>query len=156
MTRIFAYLFVASVAIGCKDMNTAANIKHAERIRALANAWKNAEARRDLDGMMAIYSDDARELLPGMPAIVGRDSIRAFYERLIHELPRFKHEFDPQEFMVAASGDVAVVRGEYRFAADTLRPAEIQTGKFMEVWVNIDQDWRLRINMSSGDSAAYR
>ena len=141
------------IVIGCQDMNTAANRKHADRIRALDNLWKEAAARRDLEGMMAIYADDAQELLPDLPPIVGHDSIRAFYRRLIEELPRFKHDFEPQEITVATSGDLAIVHGTYRFTADTLYPSHVQGGQFVGVWVNRNQDWRLKINISNSDSS---
>jgi ketosteroid isomerase-like protein len=72
---------------------------------------------------------------------------------LIDEFPRFKHEVDSQEIMVATSGDVAIVRGAYRFEADSLKTSEMQRGKFVGVWVNIDQDWRLRINISNNDGS---
>jgi ketosteroid isomerase-like protein len=58
-----------------------------ERILTLDEEWKDAAARRDLDAMMAIYAPDARELLAGMPPVVGREAIRAFYGGLIASMP---------------------------------------------------------------------
>lgn len=103
--------------------------------------------------MMTIYAADAQELLPGMPPIVGRDSIRAFYRNLIEQFPRFAHEFEPQEVVVAESGDLAVVRGTYRFTADTTRSDETQSGKFVGVWRYRGGDWRLQINISNSDGS---
>ena len=132
-------------------MDSTSPEQHATHIRALDEMWKRAAAQRDLDGMMAIYAEDAQELLSGMPPIVGRDSIREFYRGLIDELPRFAHQFEAHEVIVAESGDLAVVRGSYRFTADTLRPAEVQTGKFVGVWRRRDGDWRLQMNISNSD-----
>lgn len=56
--------------------------------RALDEAWAAAAARRDLDGMMAIYAQDAQELLPASPTIVGRDAICQFYAGLLERFPR--------------------------------------------------------------------
>jgi uncharacterized protein (TIGR02246 family) len=107
---------------------------HVARIRALDQQWLEATARRDLDGMMAIYAPDARELLPELPPMIGTAAIRAFYSNLMGQLPRFAHEFDAQEITVGAAGDLAVVQGRYRFTPDTQLPSQVQSGKFVGVW----------------------
>ena len=132
-------------------MNSTIRDQHIEQIRVLNEAWKAAAAQRDLEGMIAIYAPDAQELLPDMMPIVGRDAIREFYRGLIEALPRFAHQFEAHEIIVAESGDLAVVRGSYRFTADTLRPAEVQTGKFVGIWRRRDEDWRLQMNISNSD-----
>ncbi len=123
----------------------------ASRIRALDAAWARAAARRDLDGMMAIYAPDAEELLPGSPPLVGLQAIRRFYGELLERFPRSSHEFEPVTITVALSGDLAVARGWYRFTADTLHPEQSQRGKFVSVWARREGDWRLLINISNGD-----
>jgi uncharacterized protein (TIGR02246 family) len=125
--------------------------RHADRIRELDDAWLDAARRRDLDGMMAIYSPDAQELLPGQPALVGRDAIREFYRGFLEDLPRFSYSFDMHEVTIAESADLAIVRGSYRYMADELKPDEVQIGKFVSVWVFFSGDWRLEINISNVD-----
>jgi uncharacterized protein (TIGR02246 family) len=125
--------------------------QHSARILALDDAWMAAAAQRDLDGMMAIYAADAQELLPDMQPVVGRDAIRAFYRGLIESMPRFANRFEPHEVIVAQSGDLAVVRGSYRFTADTNRPEAVQTGKFLGVWRYREGDWRLQMNISNAN-----
>ena len=127
-----------------------------DRILALDESWKASADRRDLDGMLAIYASDAQELLPGVAPIVGRDAIRDFYRGLIEAFPRFTHRFDAEEVVVAASGDLAVVRGTYRFVPDTRVPDEFQAGKFVGVWRHREGDWRLQVNISNGDPARSR
>lgn len=152
-TVVLPVVAVAVGAAGCRDMTSNSHDRHVDRIRSLDEAWKQAADRRDLDGMMAIYATDARELLPGQPPIVGRDSIRAFYRDLMERFPRFVHEFHPDEFVVAESGDLAVVRGAFRFTADARKPEEVQAGKYVGVWRHRDGDWRLLINISNSDRA---
>ncbi|HEV8508949.1 MAG TPA: SgcJ/EcaC family oxidoreductase [Gemmatimonadales bacterium] len=125
--------------------------RHVDRIRELDDSWLDAARRRDLDGMMAIYTPDAQELLPGQPALVGRDAIREHYRRLLEELPRCSYSFDLQEVTIAESADLAIVRGSYRFMADELKLDEVQIGKFVAVWVFYSGDWRLEINISNSD-----
>ncbi|HUF28671.1 MAG TPA: nuclear transport factor 2 family protein [Gemmatimonadaceae bacterium] len=128
--------------------------RHAERIRALDESWMQAADRRDLDGMMSIYATEAEELLPGLPPIVGRQAIRAFYARIIQQLPRFAHRLEPLDIIVSDSGDLAVVRGRYIFTADTLRPTEVTAGKFVSVWRRTDRDWLLHLDIANADVPA--
>ena len=127
--------------------------RHVERIRALDDSWLEAARRRDLDGMMAIYAPDATELLPGQPALVGRDAIREFYRALLERYPRLEPGFAMDEVTIAESGDLAVVRGTYRFALDAATPDTLDVGKFVAVWVYNSGDWRLMINISNSDGA---
>jgi uncharacterized protein (TIGR02246 family) len=155
LNQPFTYLPLWVTACGSGSrMSVEARIAEddAARIRALDSAWTAAAARRDLDAMMSIYAPDAEELLPGSPAIVGRDAIRQFYEGLIKRFPRFAHQFEPASIVVAASRDLAVVRGSYSFTADTLKPEQVQIGKFIGIWKRPNGDWRLSLNISNSDT----
>lgn len=121
------------------------------RIRDMDETWAAAAARRDLDGMMAIYAPEAQELLPGSPPIVGRDAIRHFYHGLFEQFPRLAHHFHAEAITVAQSRDLAVVRGRYRFTPDTLHPEQAQVGKFVGVWGRQRGEWRLLLNISNSD-----
>lgn len=149
--RTVVTVLTLALLTACGSAGGPGPAEHAERIRALDAAWTEAAARRDLDAMMEIYAPDARELLPGMPAIVGRATIREFYAGLIETFPRFEHHFEADEILVAGSGDLAVVRGTYRFTPDARRPQVTQVGKFVGVWRRRDSAWRLLINVSNGD-----
>lgn len=126
--------------------------RHVERIRALDEAWLDAARRHDLDAMVAIYAPDATELLPGEAALVGRDAIREFYRGLLERYPRLDPTLSMDEVTIAESGDLAVVRGSYRFALDTAKPDAIDAGKFVGVWIFTGGDWRLMINISNSDA----
>lgn len=125
--------------------------RHADRIRALDESWCVAVGARDLDAMMAIYAPEAQELLPGVPAIMGRDAIRAFYGDVLRRFPHLDHRFDLHEITIAESGDLAVVRGSYRFTPERERPERTEVGKFVGVWVYTGGDWRLQLNISNPD-----
>ena len=135
-------------------MDQLAASRHADRIRELDEGWLQAASRRDLDGMMAIYAPEAHELQPGLPPIIGRDAIREFYLGLIERFPRFRHAFTMDEVTIAESGDLAIVRGTYRFLPDESRPDQMDSGKFVSVWVFSSGDWKLQINISNSDRPA--
>ena len=125
--------------------------RHADRIRELNESWLAASRQKDLDGMMAIYAPDAQELPPGQPAVVGRDAIRELYRQLITDFPRFNHMFALDEVTIAESGDLAVVRGSYRFMYDDNKPDQVDVGKLVSVWVYLTGDWRLELIISNSD-----
>jgi uncharacterized protein (TIGR02246 family) len=123
-------------------------------IDAQNDAWREAAHVRDLDAMMRVYAADAREMLPGAPALVGRAAIREFYANLIAEHPRFQHAFAPASVLVSASADLAVARGAYRFTPDADDPETVHVGKYVGVW-RLDPDgWRLLLNISNSDGPA--
>jgi ketosteroid isomerase-like protein len=123
--------------------------RHVDRIHELDDSWKAAAQRRDLDAMMQIYDLGAEELLPGVPPLVGREAIRSFYAELIERFPRFKHDFFADSTIVSASGDLAVVRGRFRFTPDAEAPHVVQVGKYIGVWQRRGGEWRLRYNISN-------
>lgn len=137
---------------GCTAMPETEHQQRLDALQARDRAWKAAAAERDLDGMMAIYAPDAREMLPGMPAVEGREAIRDFYAGLIEQFPRFAHHFEADDIILSDSGDLAVVRGRFRFTADTRKPDEVQAGKFVGVWEYDGERWWLKINISNSDA----
>jgi hypothetical protein len=70
------------------------------------------------------------------------------------QLPRFAHHFEPESINVAESRDLGVVRGRFRFTADTLRPEKVQAGKFVGVWRRRQGEWQLLLNISNSDQSA--
>jgi uncharacterized protein (TIGR02246 family) len=150
--RLLTVLLVALAA--CRAALTVDPTVEANRIRALEDQWRNAAARRDFAGMAAIYAPDAREMLPGMPAIVGRDSIAAFFRALYAQHPRFVHRFVPDTIDVAAAGDLAVARGSYRFTPDSLAPEVYDAGKFVGVWTRERGAWLVALDISNSDRPA--
>lgn len=55
--------------------------------RALAQAGWDEYYAKDLDRLMARYTDDAEVLLPGAPPMQGKDAIRAVWEMYIAAFP---------------------------------------------------------------------
>jgi uncharacterized protein (TIGR02246 family) len=139
---------------GCRAAPTVDRAAEANRIRAVEDQWRDAVARRDFAGLAALYTADAREMLSGMPAIVGRDSIEAFFRTWQVQHPRFAFRFTPDAIDVAVSGDLAVVRGHYRFTPDSLVPHQYDAGKFVGVWKRDGDAWRAAIDIANSDAPA--
>jgi uncharacterized protein (TIGR02246 family) len=125
--------------------------RHLDRIRELQESWLAAARHRDLDGMMIVYAPDAQELMPGQPAVVGRDALRELYRQLIAKFPRFNHALAMDEITIAESGDLAVLRGSYRFTFDEHAPERVDIGKLVSVWVYLAGDWRIQLVIANSD-----
>lgn len=117
------------------------------RIRTLEKEWLAAQARRDLDGMVARYAPDAWEMLPDAVPQVGREAIRAFFASLFEARARWFHEMTIERVDVAASLDLAVARGTFRVTYDSERPDEFDDWKFVSVWRFREGDWRIVTNI---------
>ena len=59
--------------------------------------------------------------------------------------------FALDEVTIAESGDLAVVRGSYRFMYDDNTPEQVDIGKLVSVWVYLTGDWRLELIISNSD-----
>jgi ketosteroid isomerase-like protein len=58
--------------------------------RELIEAYWRAEERRDLDGVLDHYTEDAELVVPEMGRLVGHSEIRKFYEESIERFPELR------------------------------------------------------------------
>lgn len=66
----------------------------AATLRAVAERWLDCFARRDLDGLLALYSDDATHTSPKIPerTLRGKVAMRAWWQASFDKLPSLKYE----------------------------------------------------------------
>lgn len=102
-----------------------------------------ADMAGDLDGVMALYSDDAILLSPGGPDIAGIDAIREHYGKLFAET---ELTIENQIHETIVSGKLAMTRGVNRVTATPKAggPARSGSDKYM---MALEQDaagnWRI-------------
>jgi ketosteroid isomerase-like protein len=116
------------------------------RISAL---WDTAAAAEDLDTIMAMYADDAVEMPPGVPTIVGKPAIRADYEFLF---ANYDLQHVTKVVQLEIQGTLSVERGDYSML---VVPADgsgafVETGKHLIVrrwingsWLNVMETWNV-------------
>lgn len=100
-------------------------------IQALEDAWANALSTRDLDALMAMYTDDAVSMPDNAPTVVGKDAIRKEQEQeFATSPPGMIYAFEVQD--IYANGNTVTETGKstYKDAAGKV----IGTGKYMVVW----------------------
>ena len=72
----------------------------AERNRAIAEGWLDCFARRDLDGLLALYADDAVHTSPKIRVrhpetggvLRGKDRMRVWWQDSFDRLPTMRYE----------------------------------------------------------------
>jgi heme-degrading monooxygenase HmoA/limonene-1,2-epoxide hydrolase len=65
-----------------------------QALRAIAESWLACFARRDLDGLLALYADDATHTSPkiGARQIRGKAAMRAWWQDAFDRLPSLRYE----------------------------------------------------------------
>jgi uncharacterized protein (TIGR02246 family) len=74
--------------------------------------WNKDFASKDVDKLVAHYSDDAVLMSPGAPAASGKDAIRQLLAGMTTD-PALSLTFTPSKLEVAISGDLAWSQGSY-------------------------------------------
>lgn len=116
-------------------------------IRARADAWETAFQAQDLDGLIALYSDDARVMAPNMPIERGHEAIEAVFGGMFDA--GLGGELQSAETM--AVGDLGYHIGTFTLEADG---TVVDRGKFIEVWRKVDGQWKISADMFSSDLPA--
>ncbi len=118
-----------------------ASPEDAARVRSVIEQH-NADAVRwyaagDVDSLVSIFAEDAWQMPPNSPALVGREAIRAYWREAVK---RGKWEFSLQVQKVDVSGPLAVERGRYvvKFTAGQAAPAGTRSfedrGNYVAQW----------------------
>src|SRR5712691_3916322 len=118
---------------------------------ASVSPQSNADAMRwyaagDIDSVAAIFAEDAVQMPPNSPPLVGRAAIRQFWRQAVEW---GKWEFTLQAVDVSVSGPMAVERGKYalKFSAGPAAPPGMNSfvdhGSYLVHWRHEpDGRWR--------------
>jgi uncharacterized protein (TIGR02246 family) len=123
-------------------------MNNATRVREIIEG-RNAEAVRsyadgDADALASLFSEDAWQMPPHLPAVVGRKAIREFWRAA---LQWGDWDFTLSTQTVEVSDPVAVERGKYvlRFEAGVGAPPGMKSfedrGNYLVHWRNEGGDW---------------
>jgi ketosteroid isomerase-like protein len=116
--------------------------------KSVVQSFEQAFNADDLDAVVALFDDDAQILPERAPAITGREGISAFLRDQMTPVVSFNTEAD----MSLIRNDIAIEQGHYR-VRDVRRGSDVEEGKYMHVWRNRGQGWKLYRVMYSTDIA---
>jgi uncharacterized protein (TIGR02246 family) len=116
--------------------------------KSVVQSFEQAFNADDLDATVALFDDDAQILPERGPAVTGRDGIAAFLKDQMTPVVSFNTEAD----MSLVRNDIAIEQGHYR-VRDVRRGSDVEEGKYMHVWRNRGQGWKLYRVMYNTDVA---
>lgn len=104
-------------------------------IQALENAWAAALNARDIDALMAMYTDDAVSMPYGAPTLSGKAAIRQNQERDFATMPAgMAYSFETTDVYGNADKVTEIGASTYKDADGKV----IGTGKYMCIWEKRD------------------
>lgn len=147
-----AMVMAALTMFGCQ----AAPDTHDADVKALQQnevQWNQDFIAKDAARLAAHYADDAVLMVPGMPAILGKEAIQSALQQMTAD-PAFSLRFQANRVEVAKSGDVAFTRGTY-----TLTMTDPQTKQKMDDHGNYvtgyrkqaDNSWKAEADIASSE-----
>jgi uncharacterized protein (TIGR02246 family) len=107
------FLFALLLTQGCQQSGEVTPGSHEGDIKALRDveiAEEQAFISKDPEKWLSFFADDATLLYPNMPAIVGKDNIRA-YAKLSFADPALTVQYQITRVDVAQSGDLGYTQG---------------------------------------------
>lgn len=118
-------------------------------IQAAENAWAEALNTRNLDALMALYTDDAVSMPDNAPALTGKDAIRKAQEQEFANKPEgMTHTFEVLD--VYGSGNTFTETGKstHKDASGNV----VGSGKYMVVWEKQDGKYLCAREIYNGDA----
>jgi uncharacterized protein (TIGR02246 family) len=121
-------------------------------VEAKAAAFATAVNNRQADAIAALYAADATVMPPDMPAVAGRDNIRATFEAMLGQFPEGTSiRFEIQD--VTANGPLAMERGAWIMTGPTADGGSSETrGKYLIAWQKVDGEWMISKDIWNNDA----
>jgi ketosteroid isomerase-like protein len=117
-------------------------------IEAFAGQWETALNTGDVEGIVALYTDDCRIMPPNRPLVTGREAARAEFGSMIDA--GFTGKLHTIEAFSAA--DLGYRVGTYELNAPG--GEVIDRGKYIEVWRNVGGAWKIADDIWNSDMPA--
>jgi uncharacterized protein (TIGR02246 family) len=154
LSRMIVASFAVALAAGCSEAPAPTDTRKLDEaaITAAGNALSQAAEAKDLDKCMSFYVDDPVLIVPGTPAVVGKDAVRQAFQAFLGA-SALKLETSGLMIDVARSGDLAFERGSYsNTITDTKGTTRTETGKMALVWKKqADGAWKIAADTNASD-----
>ncbi len=125
-------------------------------IRDSEAAWVGEYASKDLDKAVSHYADDATLMAPNMPAMKGKEAIRAGLKEMLSD-PNVALNFAPTSVVTSKGGDIAYSEGTYSMTMTnpkTKKP-ETEKGEYVTVYKKqADNTWKAVEDISTPNAPA--
>jgi ketosteroid isomerase-like protein len=127
-----AYVALLLIAVSCRQQEGRSD--NTELLNT-DRAWSQvASAGRDVDSVVAFWSDDARVAMPGAPQLKGKAAVKQMVASSF-ATPGFHITWTPDNAVIAASGDLGYTTGTNEMSIpDSTGKVTRITGRYITVW----------------------
>ena len=124
-------------------------------LRATIKEWAAAAQAKDAAKFVSFYADDAVVMMAGAPDISGMAAIREGIGAMMQD-PHFALSFEPDNVVVARSGDLAYETGPYSMTmTGPGRKPATERGHYVVVWRRqVDGTWKAVVDAPLSDPPA--
>jgi uncharacterized protein (TIGR02246 family) len=125
-------------------------------IRDMETAWVKEFAAKDLDKLVARYTEDGTVLLANAPAMAGTDAIRAGLKQALAD-PKFALDLRTVKVEVSKAGDLAYSQGTYSVMATDPKTKKVvsEKGGYVEVYKKQpDGSWKIAEDINTPEAPA--
>ena len=154
-------LFALLLAAGCQQAREAAPHSHDADIKVLRDveiAEEQAFISKDPEKWLSFFADDAALLYPNMPAIVGKDSIRAYMKLSLAD-PALTIQYQITRVDVAQSGDLGYTQGTLSYTMTDPKTGQPMNDRGKWLTVRKKQDdgsWKIVQDAWNSDLPLYK
>lgn len=143
---------LALFALQCAQQKPDTSAADEAAIRTINPSWFKAFNSRDVNGVVALYADDAVVSPPGVPSARGKAAILELFTKEIEGATAAGISFQSAgKTDAGVSGDLGWEWGTY--AATDNSGATIDKGKYMTVYARRDGKWHIIRDMWNSDAA---
>jgi uncharacterized protein (TIGR02246 family) len=150
------FLFALLLTQGCQQQGREAAHSHEADINVLRDveiAEEQAWISKDIEKALGFYADDAILMFPSMPAIVGKDSIRAYMKSSFADTA-FTVQYQITGVDVAQSDDLGYTQGTLTSATTDPKTGKVVTDRGK--WLTLrkkqgDGSWKIVRDTWSSD-----
>ena len=157
MTRkLITFLSVALVALtmSCNTQSPKSAETHDTDVQAIKDIeaqWNKEYEAKDLDKILAHYTDDAVLMAPGAPPMVGKAAIQTMLKQMVAD-NALSLKFEAARIEVASGGDMAYTQGSYTMTMtdpSTKKPVN-DKGSYVTVYKKqADSSWKVVSDIAS-------
>jgi uncharacterized protein (TIGR02246 family) len=110
MARSILLALTTIVLLAVNTLDAVSAPSAVDEVRAARAAWNDAYNAGDINRLIALYTEDAASMAPGMPATVGRAAIKTDLGMFLAD-NKVRETSQIQDIMI--QGDLAVERANY-------------------------------------------
>ena len=122
------------------------------QVYKLWNEYASAANAGDLERWLALWADNAIQMPPGVPCLVGKAEIRSALQSLLVQFNTSKMIIQAEEIRILDGRAYAHGTFEFRRSAKRGREARHYSGKFLDILEKqIDGSWKIAIDCHNYD-----